>query len=49
MQSIHLKIKEQKIAEEGIGQIAIHSGLIFFFTFILISPEQNRFILENSK
>lgn len=48
MQSTNLKIKERKIIEEGIGQVAIHSALNLF-TFILISPEQNNFILVNSK
>lgn len=48
MQSIHLKIEEQKIAEEGIGQVGISSALNLF-TFILISPEQNIFMLVPSK
>lgn len=48
MQSIHLKIKEQKITEEGIVQVAIHSALNLF-TSILISPEQNIFMLVHSK
>lgn len=49
MQSIHLKIKEQKITEESIDQVAIHIALNLFTFVILISPEQNIFILVNSK
>lgn len=48
MQCIHLKIEEQKITEEGIGQVGIHSALNLF-TFILISPEQNIFMLVPSQ
>lgn len=40
MQSIHLKIKEQNIAEEGIGQIANHSALNFSKTYFNLTREE---------